>query len=95
MMMSMDERRRFERKTTSIRVEMTNPAFGTIVGFARDISDGGAAVMIENMPVPPVGTVVSVRFRKVAGPINDEPVTMQVMYQARNLVGLMFKSGAV
>lgn len=88
----MDDRRHFERRPTSIRVEMTHPAFGTIVGFARDISDGGASVMIENAAIPPVGTVVNVRFRKVAGPINDEPVTMQVMYQARNLVGLMFKS---
>jgi hypothetical protein len=88
--MTVDERRRFERRPTSIRVEVTNPTFGTIVGFARDISDGGASVLIENAPLPPIGTVVSVRFRKMVGAINEEPVEMKVMYHNRNVVGLMF-----
>lgn len=86
----MDERRRFERKPTSIRVEMVHPAFGTIIGFARDISDGGASVMIENQPNPPVGTVVDVQFKKMVGAINEDPVPMRVMHQNRNVVGLMF-----
>lgn len=88
--MSGDDRRRFERKPTSIRVEITHPAFGTIVGFARDISDGGASVLIENQPLPPVGTLVQVRFKKVVGSINSEPTAMRVMHQHRNVVGLMF-----
>lgn len=86
----MDERRRFERTSTSIRVEITHPAFGTITGFAQDISDGGASVVIENQPNPPVGTVVKVRFRRMVGTINEEPVAMKVMHQHRNVVGLMF-----
>lgn len=88
-----DERRRFERRPTSIRVEIRHPSLGAIVGFARDISDGGASVLIENHPIPPVGTLVDVRFRKVVGPINEHPVRMQVMHQHRNIVGLMFQSG--
>lgn len=88
----MDERRRFERRPTSIRVEMTHSAFGTIVGFARDISDGGASVLIENYQVPPIGTVVDVRFKKVVGAINEEPVKMQIRHMNRNVVGLMFQS---
>jgi hypothetical protein len=84
------ERRLFERTTTSVRVEMTNPSFGTIVGFAKDISDGGALVQIENQSYPPVGTEVMVRFKKSIGPINNEPVKMKVMYQLKNTIGLMF-----
>ncbi|TVZ38313.1 PilZ domain-containing protein [Alteromonadaceae bacterium 2753L.S.0a.02] len=84
------ERRKFERTPTSIRVEMIHPAFGTIIGFTRDISDGGAQVSIERHPTPPVGTIVSVRFHKVVGPINEEPVSMKVMHASRNTVGLMF-----
>jgi hypothetical protein len=84
------ERRLFERTTTSVRVEMTNPGFGTIIGFAKDISDGGAQVQIENQICPPVGTEVMVRFKKSIGPINNEPVKMKVMHQFRNTVGLMF-----
>lgn len=88
--MTLDERRRFDRRPTSIRVEITNPSFGTIIGFARDISDGGASVLIENAPLPPIGTQVTVRFRKVMGAINEEPVNMLVRYHSRNVVGLMF-----
>lgn len=86
----MDERRRFERKSTSIRVEIAHPAFGTIFGFTQDISDGGASVIIENHPNPPVGTVVDVRFKRMVGAINEEPVAMKVVRHHRNVIGLMF-----
>jgi len=86
----MEDRRRFERTRTSIRVEITHPAIGTIIGFTRDISDGGAAVVIENYPIPPAGTEVQVRFKKVVGAINEEPVRMRVMHTNRNVIGLMF-----
>lgn len=86
----MEERRKFERTPTALRVEMQHPAFGTIIGFAKDISDGGAQVSIENPPIPPVGTVVQVLFKKIVGPINEEPVSMRVMHASRNSVGLMF-----
>jgi len=87
---AVDERRRFQRKPTSIRVEISHPAFGTVIGFARDVSDGGASVLVENQSLPPVGTVVQVKFKKVGGSINAEPVQMRVMHQHRNVVGLMF-----
>lgn len=86
----MNERRKSERTSASIRVEMTHPAFGTIVGFTQDISDGGAQVVIENHPCPPVGTVVNVQFKKLVGRINEDPVPMRVMHNFRNNVGLMF-----
>ncbi len=84
------ERRRFERTSTSIRVEMSHPAFGTIVGFSKDISDGGASVQVENQVCPPVGTEVQVRFKKTVGPINNEPIAMKVVRQHRNTIALMF-----
>lgn len=86
----MQERRKFERTPTAIRVEIRHPAFGTIIGFTRDISDGGAQVSIENHPSPPVGTLVDVQFKKIAGPVNEEPVAMKVMHSTKNTVGLMF-----
>jgi hypothetical protein len=86
----MIERRHFDRTTTSVRVEMSNPSFGTIIGFAKDISDGGALVQIENHSAMPVGTEVSVLFKKSIGPINLEPVRMKVMHQVKNTIGLMF-----
>lgn len=88
----MSERRKCERTPTAIRVEMLHPAFGALVGFTRDISDGGAQVVVENQVCPPVGTVVNVRFSKVAGPVNAEPVPMRVMHSFRGVLGLMFVS---
>jgi len=87
-----NERRRYERRATSIRVEITHPAFGTIVGSTQDISDGGASVKIDNHVIPPVGTEVQVRFIKMVGAINQEPVVMKIMYHQRNMIGLMFSS---
>lgn len=86
----MDERRRFERKQATIRVEMRHPAFGKIVGFAKDISDGGAQVAIESMMSPPVGTIVDVMLKKTVDKINTEPVQMKVMHSNKGTIGLMF-----
>lgn len=91
---TVNERRLFERTSTSVRVEMSNPSFGTIIGFAKDISDGGAQVQIENQICPPVGTEVMVKFKKAVGAINAEPVRMRVVHQLRNSIGLMFVRGA-
>ena len=85
-----DERRRFERKAAAIRVEISHPAIGTMIGSTQDISDGGASVQLDGQTMPPVGTLVNVRFIKVAGAVNQEPVIMNVMYQHRNTLGLMF-----
>lgn len=84
------ERRRFERRSTSIRVEMMHPAIGMIVGSTQDISDGGASVQIDNYDLPPKGTEVSVRFVRMVGAINQDPVKMKVIRHDRNTVGLMF-----
>ncbi len=85
-----DDRRRFERKAASIRVEISHPSIGQMIGSTQDISDGGASVQLDSQTIPPVGTQVDVRFVKVAGAINQEPVSMKVMYQHRNTIGLMF-----
>lgn len=87
----MIERRRYERTSAAIRVEMSHPALGTIIGFSKDISDGGASVMIENQPLPPVGTELSVHFKKSIGPINREAVRMSVVRRDRGgTIGLAF-----
>ncbi|MFT7387974.1 MAG: hypothetical protein ACI8VC_001218 [Candidatus Endobugula sp.] len=85
-----DDRRRYERKVAAIRVEISHPSIGVMIGSTQDISDGGASVQLEGQTFPPVGTEVHVRFIKLAGAVNQDPVTMKVMYQKRNTLGLMF-----
>lgn len=89
---AVQERRRSERTSAAIRVEMTHPSIGSIVGFTMDISDGGAQVSIDNHHVPPIGTVLDVIFKKMVGQVNVDPVPMRVMHSHRNVVGLMFVS---
>jgi c-di-GMP-binding flagellar brake protein YcgR len=69
---------------------MTHPSWGTIMGATTDISDGGAHVSFENAVAPPVGTEMSVTFKKVVGNINDEPVRMMVVRSDKNSLALMF-----
>jgi len=69
---------------------MTHPSWGTIFGSTTDISDGGAHVSFDNAVAPPTGTEIHVRFKKVIGNINEEPVMMKVVRSSKNTVGLMF-----
>lgn len=87
---SVQERRRFERRPSVIRVEMIHPSWGTMVGFTTDISDGGAHVSFENAVAPPVGTEMQVTFKKVVGNINNEPVNMKVVRVTKKNLALMF-----
>ncbi|WP_370979365.1 PilZ domain-containing protein [Agaribacterium sp. ZY112] len=86
----MHDRRKFERLSSNIRVELRHPSFGFIFGSTTDISDGGARVFVESAPMPPIGTEVEVRFTKAVGSINNEPVAMRVMHATKNTLGLMF-----
>lgn len=86
----MIERRRYERTSATVKVEMSHASFGTIVGFTKDISEGGAMVIIDNQPIPPLGTEVMVRFKKNVAVINQEPVKMRIVHQLRNTIGLAF-----
>lgn len=88
-----EERRRYERTQTAIRVELTHPQIGQMIGTTQDISDGGAQVVIDGHTIPPVGTVVSVIFKKSVGQINEVPVAMKVMHAQKKRVGLMFVPG--
>lgn len=87
---SIVERRKFERTSAAIRVEMTHPSIGAMVGSTMDISDGGAQVFIDSSHIPPVGTVVNVIFKKMVGQVNVNPVPMKVMHAHKNVIGLMF-----
>lgn len=84
------ERRKYERRSSTVRVEIQHPSFGVIIGAATDVSDGGASVSFDNAVAPPVGTQVDVQFKRVVGHINQEPVAMKVMHSTKNTLGLMF-----
>lgn len=84
------DRRRYQRKSTRIRVEITHPSLGHITASTRDISDGGVSITTDAHAILPVGAEVNVRFFKVAGAVNEEPVKMRVVRRQQNILGLAF-----
>ncbi len=88
----MIERRGSERKPTSLRVEIFHPSIGMMIGRGEDISDSGLLAVVDHAILPPVGTVVSVKLKRITGTINEEAVEMRVVRIEKKQIALMFVS---
>jgi hypothetical protein len=69
---STDEDLRHDHRTPmKCQVKVSHPSIGEIIVQTRDISDGGIFLLTENIPVPPIGTIVEgqVQGMDVEGPI--------------------------
>lgn len=93
-MQTSHELRQFERSGCSFQVVMRHASIGILHGSARDISDGGVFVQLQNVILPPVGTVLEVTIKRFTGAINAEPVAMQVVHHNGMGVGLSFRVGS-
>lgn len=69
---------------------MRHSSIGILHGFARDVSDGGVFVQLQNVILPPVGTVMDVTIKRFTGAINAEPVAMRVVHHSGGGLGLSF-----
>jgi hypothetical protein len=85
-----NEHRQFERTACSFQVVMRHPSIGILHGSARDVSEGGVFVQLQNVILPPVGTVMSVTIKRHTGTINNEPVSMRVVHHNGGGLGLSF-----
>jgi hypothetical protein len=83
--------RQFDRSACSFQVVMRHASIGILHGSARDISDGGVFVQLQNVILPPVGTVMDVTIKRFTGAVNADPVAMRVMHHNGTGVGLSFK----
>lgn len=85
-------RRKHIRTPYHATVALSHPSFGTVNVQTKDISEGGLAVDFGHHIPPPVGTVVDVIIKRYTGPINKEPLSMNVVYaHSDGMVGLAFK----
>lgn len=85
------DRRQGDRQPYNMRVEIFHPGIGTMVGRGKDISDSGVAAFFEQGPLPPIGTIVQVKFKRLTGPINEDPVAMKVARHDKHLVAFTFR----
>ena len=69
-------------------VKVTHPSIGDVTVSTRDISDGGLFLLTEEIPMPPVGTIVEGQVQGMgeAAPI----LKMQIVRLEPAGVGLKF-----
>ena len=78
------------RSVLAANVILRHPGFGEMTLKAHDVSDGGISVNVGNHIAPPIGTVVDVIIKRHTGPINLEPVPMEVRHISGTVLGLKF-----
>ena len=82
------EKRRHARIPIKSRVLISHPSFGSLLVVTRDISAGGAFLLVEKMPDISPGTVVE---GQIQDDIPDRPVVqMEVVRIDPDGLGLRF-----
>lgn len=84
------ERRRTRRRKIAATVILRHPALGEQKMKMSDMSDGGIFLKIGHNTPPPVGAIIEVLIKPLAGAINDEPVLMEVVHRRDDGLGLKF-----
>ena len=63
----MNNQRKHERIAFPAEIKLMHPDFGSVVAQARDMSDGGVFLFLDNPLGLPVGTEVEVQAQDAAG----------------------------
>jgi len=86
----MSEKREFERSLLVVPVQVTHPAFGTVMVESGDLSPGGVFVRAgHEVPRPAVGTVYEVRIHGMMDG-SSRVVPAEVMHARTDGFGLRF-----
>ena len=82
------DNRQYERVALASRIRITHDTFGSVVVKTRDISVGGVYLIIDDLSMPPPGTVIE---GQIQDEMEDRPVVrMEVVRVEPNGVGLKF-----
>jgi hypothetical protein len=80
--------RQHERVPLTSRIRITHESFGSVVVKTRDISLGGVYLIVDDLTMPPPGTVIE---GQIQDEMEDRPVVrMEVVRIEPNGVGLKF-----
>lgn len=87
--MSPENNRRYPRTRLRAEVKLKHPEVGEQLSHTRDISEGGAFVLNENIMLPALGEVIEVQVQGMPG--EAAPVVrMKVVRIDRDGIGLEF-----
>ena len=85
----MNERRNHERIEVPLEVRVEWPGHVTAVGVTRDVSDGGAFILVTLQPLPPADTIILLQLtQQVMG--HDAP-TLKGRVLRATLEGVAFE----
>jgi hypothetical protein len=85
----MSERRNYERIEVPLEVRVEWPGHCSAVGVTRDVSDGGAFILVSLDPTPPPDTVLDLQLtQQVMG--HDAPIIHGLVIRATN-EGIAFR----
>lgn len=82
------DKRLDQRTPMKCQVKIRHPSIGEVMVQTRDISDGGIFLITDNIPVPPIGTIVEgqVQGMDVEGPI----LKLEIVRMESAGIGLKF-----
>jgi len=63
----MSDNRIYPRTPMKCQVKVTHPAIGEVMVNTRDISDGGIFLITEDIPMPPIGSIVQGQVQAMGG----------------------------
>ncbi len=85
-----DDKRTEQRTPMRCQLRVSHPSIGDVIVSTRDISDGGVFLLTENIPMPPVGSIVQ---GQVQGMGEMAPVLkMEIVRMEPAGIGLKFIS---
>ena len=86
-----NEQRRHLRIGVEVDIEMTVADHPAVDVHTRNISDGGLFIVIDNTPMPPVGTRVAVKLKHSLGDGEEAPTNQaRVVRHEPDGIGLEF-----
>ena len=85
------EQRKHLRIGLIVDIEMTLPLQGIVNVRTRNISDGGLFLILDNVPMPTIGTEVQVRLKNQLGDGEEPPINRaRVVRHEPDGIGLEF-----
>lgn len=84
--------RQFQRTQLRCKFKIWHESIGEVTVTTRDISDGGLFLITDEVPVPPIGSILK---GQVEGIMEDAPiVVMEIVRVEADGIGLKFISDA-
>ena len=84
----MSDKRQNIRTEVNLKLSITHPSFGTITATTRDISNGGAFVVLDGRRKLPIGSIMDAQI--LDSPLEAPVLRMRVVRHEGDGIGLEF-----